>query len=187
MWHRSGRKQTALRQLSHSFWSVWKEFGILLRLVGLFETNTHLYHWMSIQGREPYLCDLFKRRISVDLCMDIYGGIAFKLGMMIENTYRCISIPVWMTLTFIECHICMRNLNLHAHFCVNFSVDLDEIQQVATICSFIEAHARFVMHNWYLRERSLTAWFYKIRLEHWPALGHLGTGLFQTWYDVRHE
>ena len=61
---------------------------------------------------------------------------------MIEATKLYTWISVWMTLTFIQSHSCVRiKKNFGVHFLSNFWVDLDEIQYVATTHWFVEAHA----------------------------------------------
>ena len=41
--------------------SIWMEYGILLRLVGVMNLKLSLSHPLNIQGREPYLCDFVKK------------------------------------------------------------------------------------------------------------------------------
>ena len=36
--------------------------------------------------------------------------------------------------------------NYHVHFLANLGISLDEIQGVATVCWFVEAHAKFTLH-----------------------------------------
>ena len=59
--------------------------------------------------------------------------------MMIKTTKLYILISVWVTLTVIQGHSCIRN-NLGVHFFANLSIDLDEIQYVATTCWFVEVY-----------------------------------------------
>ena len=47
--------------------------------------------------------------VNVGLCLDIYKPISFELGMMTETIEFYIHMPLWMTLTFIQGHSCMRN------------------------------------------------------------------------------
>ena len=54
--------------------------------------------------------------------------------MMIGAIKLYLLISVWMTLTFIQGHSCMKIENFSDHFLRNFTVDLDKIQYVATIC-----------------------------------------------------
>ena len=41
------------------------------------------------------------------------------------------------------------------HFLRNFAFNLVEIQYVATTSWFVRAHAKFILHKEYLRERTL--------------------------------
>ena len=68
---------------------------------------------------------------------------------MIETMKLHILILVWMMLTFIQGHSCLRNQN-SMHFLTNLSINFNEIQYVATTCWFLEAHANFfcfVLHK----------------------------------------
>ena len=78
-----------------------------------------------------------------------YRAISVKLGVMIETTELYILMSVWMTLTFIQGHSCMRNQNFGVHFLRNFAVNffLCAIQCVATTCRFIAVNVRFVSHK----------------------------------------
>ena len=62
---------------------------------------------------------------NVSLYLDVYRLISFRLGMKMGNTKLYIFISVWMTLTFIQCHSCMRNKKLRCPFSQNFLMDLD--------------------------------------------------------------
>ena len=101
-----------------------------------------------------YLCDINNNN-KVVLYSDMYR-LSFKLGMLMETMklYILISVtfskgPVWMTLTFIQDHSCMRNQKLLLPFSGKFLIKLDGIQYVATNYWFVEAHAKFVLHNQY--------------------------------------
>ena len=61
-----------------------------------------------------------KKNVNVGLYSDMKRPISFTLGMMIETTNLYIVISVWMTLTFIQGHICMRNKNISVQFCCKF-------------------------------------------------------------------
>ena len=67
--------------------------------------------------------------------------------MMIKTTQLYILVSVWMALTFIQGHSCMRNKNFGVHFLANLNIDLDKIQYVATTCWFVEADAKFLFHK----------------------------------------
>ena len=72
---------------------------------------------------------------------------------MIKTNMLYILVSVWMTVTFIQGHISVRKKNkkkkknFSVHFLTNLSVDLDEIQYVATTCWFVEAHATVILHK----------------------------------------
>ena len=72
---------------------------------------------------------------------NVYRPISFKLDMMIETTRLYILISVWMILTFIQGHSCMR------HFLRNLIIYLDENQSVATTCWFAEAHDKCILQK----------------------------------------
>ena len=74
------------------------------------EPHTHLFCPFSIQGREPYLCHFVNSKKKISLYSDIYKPASFKLGMMIEITKLSVLISVWITLTIIQGHSCMRNI-----------------------------------------------------------------------------
>ena len=79
------------------------------RLTGLMNLILILAGLINIQGKESYLCE-FLPKTHIGLYLDIYGLIFFfDLGLMIETTKFYILIPVWITLTFNQGHICMRN------------------------------------------------------------------------------
>ena len=73
------------------------------------ESHTH-FSWFFWYSRER---TLHKRSRSKNVCIGFYSNIwrliSFKLYMMIETIELCILISVWMTLTFIQDHSCMRN------------------------------------------------------------------------------
>ena len=120
------------------------EFGIMLRLVGVMNLILIRSGPFSIQRREPYLSDFIKKTtFSIDLYSDIYRLIS----LIVETTKLYISVSVWMTLTFIQGHSCMRNEKLWHPFSSKF-IDLDEIQCVGTTCWFVEAHAKFILHKY---------------------------------------
>ena len=49
-------------------------------------------------------------------------------------------------------------------FVANFAIDSDEMECVATSCWFVAAHAKFIWHKEYFRERSVLMWFYEIHV-----------------------
>ena len=81
----------------------------------------------------PITCKLFKHFVSdptyvvrlkgnlnIDMYSDIYGPIFSKSSMIIETTKLCILILIWVTLTFIQSHSCMRNQKLCCLFSYKF-------------------------------------------------------------------
>ena len=57
--------------------------------------------------------------------------------MMIEATTFYIVIPVWVTF---KVTVVRELKNFGVQFLFNLCIDLNEIQYVATTCSFVEAH-----------------------------------------------
>ena len=49
------------------------------------------------------------KTFSISLYSDIYRPISFKPGLVIETTELYILVLVWMTMTFIHVHSCIRN------------------------------------------------------------------------------
>ena len=49
------------------------------------------------------------KNLNAGLHSDIHRVISFKLGMMMGTSKLYSLMPVWMTLTFIQGHSCMRN------------------------------------------------------------------------------
>ena len=49
----------------------------------------------------------------------------------------------------------MRNLNFGDHFLANLSIDLGGMEYATTPCSFVEAHAKFILGKLYSREKTL--------------------------------
>ena len=45
--------------------------------------------------------------------------------------------------------------NIGVNFLATLVIDLDKIQCAATTCCFVEAHAKFNLHMYYSRERTL--------------------------------
>ena len=53
--------------------------------------------------------------------------VSFRLGMIIGTTKLYIFISVWVTLTFIQGQVYMRNKNFGVHFLINSAVDVREM------------------------------------------------------------
>ena len=83
------------------------ELGILLRLVDVMNLKFISFHPFNIQGREPYLCDFVEKTLTL-VCIQTFAD-QFQLGVMIETAKLYILISVWMTLTVIQSHSCIRN------------------------------------------------------------------------------
>ena len=64
---------------------------------------------------------------------DIYVPISLKFGIIIETTNLHILISVWLTLTSMQGHSCMRNQNFDAPFLANLCVNLDEIRYIESL------------------------------------------------------
>ena len=82
-------------------------------------------HQFSIQGREPYICDFIKtkrkkklgcwlvfKHLQISFFQIWYDSKDYQLGMMIETTELYIFISLWMTLTIVQGHSCIRNEKL---------------------------------------------------------------------------
>ena len=61
------KANTSVAIISQSFSSIWMEFGIVLRLVGVVNLILILFYFcpFSIQGREPYLCDFIRKPLAL--------------------------------------------------------------------------------------------------------------------------
>ena len=69
------------------------------------------------QSRELYCSDFIMNMFKIGLHLDGYELTSFIFGIMIDVTKVYISVPGWMTLTFIQGHRVARNLK-HVHsFC----------------------------------------------------------------------
>ena len=115
--------------LSQSLSWIWMEFDVLLRLIGLMNFILILPHQISIQRKTPnsliWFCPLLPSKYShtlthrteennlyVGLHSDVYRLISFKCGVIANTSKQYCLIWVWMTLTFIQSHICMRKQKL---------------------------------------------------------------------------
>ena len=75
--------------------------------------------------------------------------------MMIKTTKLYILVSVWMAFTFIQCHSGVRNKKIGVHSYAELDIDVDEIQYVAITCWCVEAQAKFILHKYHSRERTL--------------------------------
>ena len=135
--HRGARKRKLLCQLSQKFAFDLNGFLVCCwdLLVWWFHTCFILTVPFSIQGREPDSHDFVKKtnkqktpktkkikqkNFNISLYSDIYECVPFKLGLMIETSELYILTSVWMTLTSIQGHSCMRNQRLWCPFSCKF-------------------------------------------------------------------
>ena len=54
---------------------------------------------------------------------------------------------VWMTLTCMQGHIVLESENFCAYVLTNLSFDLDEFSWAVVPSWFVEAHAKFILHD----------------------------------------
>ena len=125
-------------QFSIDFSGMW--YTVETCWCGEAHSHTHLCWSFTIQGREPYLCDIVGKKV--------FKHLKTKLGLVKEITKFYVLTPIWMTLTFIQGHSCMGSQKRVTIFSQNFNltIGLDEIQYVATIW-FVEAHADYILHK----------------------------------------
>ena len=90
------------------FWIDLDGIWSLMRHVGMTNLIFILSCLVKVQGRQFYLFG-FLKKLNIGMYLDIYGLISFKLGLMRMNY---ILISVWMILTIIQGHSCMRNQEL---------------------------------------------------------------------------
>ena len=99
------------------------EFGVLLRLVSVMNLTLLLSHHLIYKGENLIRVILLlkkKPNFDVGFCSDIYTPNSFKHCVMIEITMLYILMSVWITLTFIQAHSCMRNQTLSGLFSQTF-------------------------------------------------------------------
>ena len=112
-----------------------------------------LSHPFNIQGREPFLCDFIKKRITL-ACIQS-GLISFKLGLMIRTVKLYLVRSDSMTFTFYSKSQFSEKLKTFMSiFWQNLIIDIDEIQYIATTCWFVETHAKFSLQSGFSRERT---------------------------------
>ena len=124
--------------ISQSFQSIWMECGTLLRLVSVMNLII-LFGAFNIQGREPYLCDFVHKQIWRWLVFRHLPTDFFQTWHVIRYHWILhfdISL-VELDLSFkiiVVWEIKMKNKKSCVLFLLNFAVDLDETQYVATPC-----------------------------------------------------
>ena len=73
----------------------------------------------NFKGDNPTYLILLKKNFNVGLYSDIWKPNYFKFDVIIETTKLYILLSVWMTLTFIQGHSCIRNEKLDVCFLAN--------------------------------------------------------------------
>ena len=151
------KAKTSTPIISQSFRSIWMEFGILLRLVGVMKLTLILCRPFSIQGRVPYLFDFVKKKpltvacnLGTDFFQTCYGDRGHSAWYQFGWPWPSFKVTIVWEMN-----------NFGVHFLSKVIIDSDEIQYVATTCWFVEAHAKFILHMYYSRERTLLTWFYE--------------------------
>ena len=116
------KAKTSALMISQSFQVIGMKFGIYcqLRLVSVMNLILCLCRPFNIQGRKSYLYDFSTKKFNIGLYLDIWRPLSFKCGITIGTTELYIFISVWMTLTIIQGHSCMRNQKLLCRFSEKF-------------------------------------------------------------------
>ena len=98
------------------------------------EPQAHFF--LSIQFSRERLLIWFcmKKNLNIGLYSDIYRSLSFKLGMKIETTTHNIFILVWWPWPSFMVTVEWETNNFGVYFVGKLTVDLDEIQSVATTC-----------------------------------------------------
>ena len=85
---------------------------------------------------------------------------------MIETTKLDILKSVWMSDYHSVSHLYEKSKTSVSIFSqIKLSIRI-ECTIVATICWFVEARAKFILHKYCSRERTLLTWFYEICVYH---------------------
>ena len=103
--------QTSATIILQSFQSMWMEFAILLRLAGV--VNLTLIH-SKFKGENPTYVILFKKKKKQQQTILTFSYIQTFTDQFLSNLvwwWKPLCSSVWMTLTFIQGHSCMRNRN----------------------------------------------------------------------------
>ena len=119
------------------------------------EPHTHFISSIQYSRERTLLVWFFFKKINIALCSDIYRPIS-KLYISYQFGLPWPSFKVTVVWDI---------KNIYFHFLANLRIDLDEIQYVATTCSFVEAQVRFFFFFFfaqYSRERTLLIRRYEI-------------------------
>ena len=115
------KAKTCVSIISQSLQLISVDFGILLRLVGVMKHILILPCPFTIHGRVYYLYEFIKKKKKTSALACLHTFSDFKLGLMRETTRLYIWISVWMTLTFSQGDICIRNQKCLSFFCCKFN------------------------------------------------------------------
>ena len=86
--------------ISQNFQSIWMEFGVLSRLVGVMNLILILSH--LFKGEDlTCMISFSKKKKYIGLYSDIYWPISCRLCIIVETNELYILISAWMTLIFI--------------------------------------------------------------------------------------
>ena len=133
--HMSARKQKLLRQLPPKLFDL-DGISCLVETLMWWISYTFYFVHSVYKGEKPTYVISFKTKFNFGLYSNIFRPISFKLDVMIGPTKFYILISVWMTLTFIRGHSCVRNQKLWCPFSQKFCSQIWLIQFLATICWF---------------------------------------------------
>ena len=140
------KQETFVSIISESFLLIYLEFSVPLWLVGL-NTVIRSLSQLNNMRENPMVVNLWGEKSFT--IKDLWTNFFFKLGMMIKTSWFYIFIPVWIALTFIQVHKCMRKQTcLHSFIPFFFFL----LYAVVT-CHFVEAPAKSSLHNQYSSER----------------------------------
>ena len=94
------KANTSAAIISQTFQLIWMEFGVQLRLVGVMNLILVLSCPLSIQGRQPYLCDFVKMKVRIGL----YSDIKFDLNGIWCTNYNWDLLVWWTSYLFCLVH-----------------------------------------------------------------------------------
>ena len=95
--------------ISQRFLSVWMEYGVLFRLLGVWWTSYSFYLIHSVFNGDNPVYVILLNKLSIGWYSHIYRLIFFKHGMMIKTIKLYIVIVPLDDLTFIQGHWCKSN------------------------------------------------------------------------------
>ena len=115
---------------SYTLATSFIQCGLLLSLADVMNLILILSSPLNMQGREAYLCNFVekktnKKAFNVGLDSDILRPISFRFGTVIGTIKFYILISVWMALTSVQGHSCMRNQKLRCSLEISLSIRLN--------------------------------------------------------------